>query len=215
MLDPDVTYLGFGIGVAEASGQGSDLGWFFVLQEQPTAPRFGLDEAPEDVAPADTELPTSWDKLHWGHPFPAGTDLRSVRHVPAGGRLDETTRPVLGTTGPSATWGTDGAQMAAITLQRPLRVALYARTMLPEAPDPSMQVSAVAQGAGGITALGGQGWRLDAGQAADALRRGALALYVVGDNDERIKLVAGEGDVVTTEHAADAPVLARLPELQG
>lgn len=213
-LDPDLTYLGFGLGIAEAHGQDSDLGWFFVLQEQPTAPRFGLDEAPGDVAPADDDLPTSWDALHWGHPFAAGTDLRGVTHVPAVGRLSGTPRPVLGLTGPTATWGADGAQMAAITYQRPLRVALWARTMLPEAPDPSVQVIAVGRGAAGITALEGEGLRLDAGQAADALRRGALALHVVGDNGERIKLVAGDGDVVTTEQGLSAAVLAGLPEME-
>jgi hypothetical protein len=44
------------------------------------------------------------------------------------------TLPVLaGRPQPTATWGADAAQFAAITYQRPMRVAVHARTALPEA----------------------------------------------------------------------------------
>src|SRR5262249_34846218 len=42
-LQPDVTFVGFDL-TADDVVTGS--GWFFVLQQQPTEPRFGLDEAP-------------------------------------------------------------------------------------------------------------------------------------------------------------------------
>jgi hypothetical protein len=55
-LDPDVTYLGFELGVSEAHGDwrrgddpsASDLGWFFVLEEPPAETRFGLDVGSAD-----------------------------------------------------------------------------------------------------------------------------------------------------------------------
>lgn len=40
-LDPDVSFFGFDLDVNEAIG---NPGWYFVLQQQPTEPRFGFDE---------------------------------------------------------------------------------------------------------------------------------------------------------------------------
>lgn len=129
-IDPDVTYLGFRLTLEEARGEGSDLGWFFVIQEQPAAPRFGLDE-PGGGPPAPA---ASWSDLDWAAIFPPGTDLAAVRHASIAGPLaaPPLTLPVLaGRAQPTATWGIDAAQMAAITYQRPMRVAIHARTALP------------------------------------------------------------------------------------
>ncbi|MER5334182.1 hypothetical protein [Micromonospora sp. NPDC002717] len=126
-IDPDVTYLGFDLTVDAARGGDGDLGWFFVIQEQPTAPRFGLDEPP---GPSPT-TPNSWSDLDWSHVSPAGS---TVTHAAVAGPLatTPTTLPVLsGRALPTATWGADAAQMAAITYQRPMRVAIHARTALP------------------------------------------------------------------------------------
>ena len=41
-LKPDVTFLGFDLTRDEVI---AEPGWFFVIQEQPTEPRFGLDVA--------------------------------------------------------------------------------------------------------------------------------------------------------------------------
>ena len=49
-LQPDVTFVGFDL-TADDVVTGS--GWFFVLQQQPTEPRFGLDEAPYLEGKAD------------------------------------------------------------------------------------------------------------------------------------------------------------------
>jgi hypothetical protein len=40
-LQPDVTFLGFDLTSTVAK---ANLGWFFIIQEQPTEPRFGFDE---------------------------------------------------------------------------------------------------------------------------------------------------------------------------
>jgi hypothetical protein len=132
-VDPDVTYLGFDLDVAEARGDGGGLGWFFVIQEQPTAPRFGLDE-PGEGPPVPL---TTWSDVDWGDAVPSGIDLAAVRYVRVAGPLatPPLTLPVLaGHPEPTATWGADSAQLAAITYQRPMRVAIHARTALPETP---------------------------------------------------------------------------------
>ena len=41
-LEPDLSFFGFDLDVDEAIG---NPGWYFVLQQQPTEPRFGFDEA--------------------------------------------------------------------------------------------------------------------------------------------------------------------------
>jgi hypothetical protein len=43
-LDPDVLFAAFPMTVAEAAGSAANAGWFFVIQEQPTEPAFGVDE---------------------------------------------------------------------------------------------------------------------------------------------------------------------------
>jgi hypothetical protein len=132
IIDPDVTYLGFNLGVDEARGGDGNLGWFFVIQEQPTAPRFGLDESVE----GPPQAPHSWADLDWADVVPAGTDLESVRHVRIAGPLASppVTLPVLsGRPQPAATWGADASQMASILYQRPMRIAIHARAALPGA----------------------------------------------------------------------------------
>jgi hypothetical protein len=43
-LQPDITFVGFNLTSEDAT---KDAGWFFIIQEQPTEPRFGFDK-PED-----------------------------------------------------------------------------------------------------------------------------------------------------------------------
>jgi hypothetical protein len=59
-LTPDITFFGFNLSVADAVGgtAASPLGFFFVFQEQPTEPRFGLE--PQSADPV-----TQWEDLAW------------------------------------------------------------------------------------------------------------------------------------------------------
>src|SRR5206468_3250968 len=57
-LDPDITFLGFAL--TEEAALGTDPagpGWFFVLEQHPGEPRFGLDEQ------AEVDTPTTPDEL--------------------------------------------------------------------------------------------------------------------------------------------------------
>jgi hypothetical protein len=59
-LSPDITFLGFNLAVADARGgtAASPLGFFFVFQQQPTEPRFGLE-------PDASGTVTRWEDLAW------------------------------------------------------------------------------------------------------------------------------------------------------
>jgi hypothetical protein len=49
-FEPDVAFFGFNLSEAQARGGGpnSDPGWFFLIQQHPTEPRFGLDVRPAE-----------------------------------------------------------------------------------------------------------------------------------------------------------------------
>jgi hypothetical protein len=119
-LDPDITYIGLNVTEEDARGE---PGWFFVLQEQPTSPRFGLDVSRDPGLAPDAPLP-GWNNLSW-------QDLK----VPEGGhlRLKDTSVTVQKPEG--LQWGFNAAHQAAILRQRPARVAIHARLLLTPLPE--------------------------------------------------------------------------------
>jgi hypothetical protein len=114
-LKPDVTFLGFDLTREDAI---ASPGWFFVIQQQPTEPCFGMD-------PADFSKPapplTSWNNLSWQHLAGSAEELGALSHASISRSLS-----VSG----SATWGRNSAHQAYITLQRPVRIAIHAKEML-------------------------------------------------------------------------------------
>jgi hypothetical protein len=120
-LKPDVTFLGFPLTVPVVLGE---PGWFFVIQEQPTEPRFGMDMADFD-GPAPSLA--TWNDLSWQHIANTEKELQALSYVavnpapPAIKNLSETDE---------AKWGQNAAHQAYITLQRPVRIAIHARQMI-------------------------------------------------------------------------------------
>ncbi len=120
-IDPDITFCGFALRSEDAR---ATPGWWFILEEQPTAPRFGLDVA--ERFGADARPVNQWNDLSWGHlaadaaGLPAITQLRADMHPPSP------------PTGPR--WGTTSSAMASILAQQPVRVAMRGVDLLP--PDP-------------------------------------------------------------------------------
>ncbi|MBX3082874.1 MAG: hypothetical protein KF716_14640 [Anaerolineae bacterium] len=127
-VEPDIHFLGFNLTASQAKGSTtppqtpSDLGvpgWFFVIQERPGEPRFGLDILdPQDALPALEE----WNDLSWNHlgsldaiPF---IDLSTSFAVQA----DSTDKDIL--------WGSNAADLAYILYQDPVMVAIHAENML-------------------------------------------------------------------------------------
>jgi hypothetical protein len=119
---PEITMLGFPLTQQEVRGADSRAeghpGWFFVLQEQPTEPRFGLD-----AATSFGGQPGHWIDLSWGHLAADENALKQISYVPLDG-------PFQGKVLDNVPWGRNSAHMAFITRQRPFRVAIHARTWL-------------------------------------------------------------------------------------
>lgn len=127
-LHPDVAFFGFDLTVAEARGGETDPGWFFVFEEQPGEPRFGLDVS------AASSTPTSWDDLAWTHLAATPEELALLGYIDLEAALPDTS----GVLAQGAGWrvaGTApvarGADHAFITFQRPVRVAMHGAELLP------------------------------------------------------------------------------------
>ena len=86
-LSPDITFFGFNLSVDDARGgtQAAPLGFFFVFQEQPTEPRFGLE--PESAGPV-----TQWEDLAWTN-FGGGIRAGQDRPVAAANAAGLSTLP--------------------------------------------------------------------------------------------------------------------------
>lgn len=121
---PDITMLGFPLTEEQVRGADNKAaghpGWFFVLQEQPTEPRFGMD-----VAKTYGGTPQHWSDLTWGHVAADEAGLKQIVYVPIDGLLKNVTLDQI-------PWGRNSAHMASITRQPPFRVAVHARTWLRE-----------------------------------------------------------------------------------
>jgi hypothetical protein len=128
---PDVAFFGFDLTEAAARGTDPDPGWFFVIQQQPGEPDFGLD-LPKDVNPQPARV-TNWNQLTWRHLVQSAAELRAITHVKVGVRPGSPPPALPDTSAnpPGAQWGANGAHMARITLQKPVRIAILARQMLP------------------------------------------------------------------------------------
>lgn len=127
---PDVAFFGFELSETEARGSGQptgDPGWFFVIQQQPGEPDFGLDVG----ADAEPTPVTQWNQLTWRHLVRSQEELTGLTHV----RIEPGSppRPDTSADPPGASWGLNAAHMARITLQQPVRIAIHASQMLPPA----------------------------------------------------------------------------------
>lgn len=118
-LGSDTTFVGFGVTAAELRSEG----WFVVLEQQPTEPRFGLDES--TVTGRALSALDSWNDLAWGDLADNATALAALTHVRLAGRL-------AGHRIGALQWGLNAGHMAAITLQRAFRVAIRFSDLLPQ-----------------------------------------------------------------------------------
>ena len=123
-IDPDYKFFGFDLTKEQARGadnptkESDDWGYFFVIQQIPGEPRFGMDINFEHD---DAAAPVTWDDMAWDR-YPAKpfieTGVKPIgSFVPAGGdSLNQ--------------WGADSASMAYILYQKPVMVAIHAKEML-------------------------------------------------------------------------------------
>lgn len=136
ILKPDVTFFGFDLTESQVRGSqtpGGDPGWFFVFQEQPAEPRFGLD-LPSSYGGA----PASWNDLSWGHLANDAAGLKAIKYIDLAAGMPDTA--ALETDANDPIWraaggprGCRSSDIAYITLQIPARIAIHATEMMPAA----------------------------------------------------------------------------------
>ena len=119
---PDIKFFGFDLTIDQAKGTDlSDgftdhLGWFFVIQEIPGEPRFGMDLS---YSPDSGGI--TWSDLAWNNFSDPNIKFITAGIVPA---------PPSGNFPSTYSWGTDAANMAAILFRKPSMVAIHASEML-------------------------------------------------------------------------------------
>jgi hypothetical protein len=135
-LDPDLSFFGFDLQPGQARGTDGTEGWFFVLAEHPTQPRFGLDA--DDGHYGAT--PAAWDDLNWAQAAADATALTGLSYLDLDADLPDTSAVVPGQGEPALAWhadqgrgpaGANGGDLAWITLRRPFRVAIHGSDLLP------------------------------------------------------------------------------------
>lgn len=125
-VEPDIKFFGFDLTISEARGaedprmESDDWGWYFVIQQIPGEPRFGMDITFEPDT--DPTTPITWDDLSWD------------KYTAPDGFINTTTPPTGFTpAGPAEDihqWGSNAAQMGYILYQKPVMIALHAKEML-------------------------------------------------------------------------------------
>lgn len=105
---PDISFAGFSLTRADIM---AGEGWFFVIQQQVTEPRFGFDEEADGAAAA---RPGNWLNAKW-----IDTGTLPGGHLNMAGLLANHTANRV-------QYGKDAAHLAAVTLQRPFRLAVHA-----------------------------------------------------------------------------------------
>jgi hypothetical protein len=135
-LAPDITFLGFALDEETARGtygDPNDPGWFFVFQPQAWEPRFGLEPA-AGAFPANPAAVSEWNDLAWTNFAADQASLDALAFAPAATAPQRVAIQVDPSQNPGDDqneWGLDSAQTAFITLRRPVRVGIHARSMLP------------------------------------------------------------------------------------
>ncbi|SJM95717.1 conserved hypothetical protein [Crenothrix polyspora] len=117
-IAPDIKFFGFDLTISEARGTdptkgfNDNLGWFFIIQEVPGEPRFGMDINFNQGSDG-----LSWDDLAWTN---FNADMKFITAV---------AKPNMHPSD-AYRWGTDSANMAFILFQKPSMVAVHAKEML-------------------------------------------------------------------------------------
>jgi hypothetical protein len=157
-LSPDMTFLGFNLSQADAFGgtAASPDGFFFVFQEQPAEPRFGLE--PTAKGPVNQWSDLAWTNFTTGGGSPVVSlptanrsraailetspwrqASRIMGLVKENSAIPDILSPNAGLSGVSISlgddannnWGVNSAQTAYILLRLPFRILIHADLMLP------------------------------------------------------------------------------------
>ena len=124
-LLPDVTFVGFDLTEEQVRRDKTDAGWWFVIAQQPTEPRFRM-EPTSFPAPALT----SWNDLSWAHVAADAPSRQALAYAPTK-PFPPGSAATLARPGPEGvTWGTGSGVQAHLKFRQPVRVAIHATDML-------------------------------------------------------------------------------------
>lgn len=122
-IGDDVYFFGFDKPTqAEALGSelpGHGAGWYFLFEEHPTEPRFGLEPAPPSIPGNPTWNDFEWTQVTLDHNHLSTTTAKPATPV---GEIKPD--------GVTINWGSGPAEMAYILMRRPVRMALHARALI-------------------------------------------------------------------------------------
>ncbi|MER7535630.1 DUF3892 domain-containing protein [Streptomyces sp. NPDC097704] len=224
-IGADVLFVGFPFTVAEALGSDTDPGWFFVFEEHPTAPAFGLDEPPKN--PVYGPRPFTWRDVDWAATVRSAEELAAMTYLGAVPAFGADPRPLHpGPGAPSLSFSRNAASLAHITLQRPVRVAHHASALLP-LHGPGLRVTHVRKRVPGSDRVfvreiagrhpDGRWWRMSLAEALEALDA-RQALYVEQTPGVRAAVVAamgtdGERHLRTVANDDPSDNLSELPTI--
>ena len=145
----DITFIGFDLSPADAQGsKQAPEGFFFVFQQHPSGPRFGLEPSASGTVSAWSDL--AWTNFAAPAQVPAEPDFlppwaawRLPSSVFAAVLGEAALPPFLSASllpegvqinnpdDAANAWGADAAQTAYVTLRLPFRVAIHASLMVP------------------------------------------------------------------------------------
>ena len=126
-IQPDIRFFGFDMTVEQAKGDANpndandDWGWYFVIQQIPGEPRFGMDIKfdPDE----DPNTPITWDDMAWNR-LAEGTTFVTLSQQPVAEFFTKLSAPL------QQQWGRNSADMASILYQKPVMIAVHAKEML-------------------------------------------------------------------------------------
>lgn len=126
-IAPDIQFLGFPLDKEEVIGQDNQIaeeqGWFFVLKENASEPRYGLDLDPYPFS----STVDSWDNLSWNHLVQEGIEIDKIKFIDL-----DLHQPNIADNdgyhwnGPEA----NSADIAYISYQKPFLAAIHGSDML-------------------------------------------------------------------------------------
>ena len=135
--NPDITFFGFDLTVAEAKGNPAtnDAGWFFVIKERPGEPRFGLDISRAAGAPHQHLERSRLGRRDGAEPAAAhqcGHDRNTSSPRRRQRRKGQRSWPSTTKTSWCVESVTNAADVAYVLYQLPVLVAVHAAEMLPK-----------------------------------------------------------------------------------
>jgi hypothetical protein len=129
-IDPDLRFFGFDLTIKKAVGKEESIdfrndhdGWFFIIQEVPGEPRFGMDIAYIENTGKGAAALDTWDNLAWDLFGPAEPAFVKKSPLPQFKRLGNSDLV-------NHQWARNSAELAYNLFQTPVMVAVHAEEML-------------------------------------------------------------------------------------